>query len=126
MVGRDELPHVVASDFLKSQSVAPAIRVADDFQRCSSFWWLVSLSSKMMDQRIVKLDYDGNIDLEQKRKMIIGEFPGSWIALGLGTAIIFIGLGYIENDIPLVACAVVFLVYSAAVVLHTLLRLSPY
>ena len=81
---------------------------------------------EMMEKKSIEMDEDGNISLQKKTELIVGKYPGSWIVLGLGASIIFMGLGYMENDMLLIICASAFLIYSAAVVLDIFLRLSPY
>jgi len=82
------------------------------------------LLEQMTEEGCVKADEDGSLSLQ--RRFMVGEYPGPWLALGLGASITFFGLGYMENDNLLILCALSFLIYSAAVVLHNLTRLSPF
>lgn len=84
------------------------------------------LLEKMIKERSVSVDDKGNFSINRESRLMIGKYPSYWITLGLGASIIFIGLGVIDNNIPLIACGISFLIYSLAVVLSYLIRLSPY
>lgn len=79
----------------------------------------------MIEEDIVKVDEEGAVQL-QRGRLTVGEYPGIWIALGPGASLVFLGLGYVENDSLLILCSLSFLLYTVAVVLHILTRLSPF
>ncbi|MBS7622817.1 hypothetical protein KEJ39_03975 [Candidatus Bathyarchaeota archaeon] len=83
------------------------------------------LLAKMIKEGYVKMGEDGAVSLKRGR-LTVGEYPGSWIALGPGASLVFLGLGYVENDSLLILCSLSFLLYTVAVVLHSLTRLSPF
>jgi hypothetical protein len=82
--------------------------------------------SEMERKGIINIDDKNRISISKGIRLVVGEPFGAWIALGVGVAILFVGMSVIESNLLLIACTSAFLIYSVGISIHYLRRFSPY
>ena len=82
--------------------------------------------SEMQRKGIIIIDDKNRININKGMRLVVGEPFGAWLALGVGVAILFVGMSVIESNLLLIACASAFLIYSVSISIHYLRKFSPY
>ena len=82
--------------------------------------------SEMQRKGTINIDDRNRIKINKGIRLVVGEPFGAWLAIGVGVAILFVGMSTVESNLLLVACASAFLIYSASISINYLRKFSPY